>query len=200
MKSTVRNNNGNRVPPQKVAGPEKSAQHLQADPVELAGYDSFPASDPPAWALGGAATQRPSSTTTSEQNGGRTAANVIDFLDAVARRRAAARETLQNVEVRIYRPAPSVMQSGTARSQQWVLEFIPDAAPTTDFLMGWTGSVDPQSQVSLRFDTCAEAIAYAERQGLRYEIAQPHERRARPPSYAENFTQGAATGPLDGPT
>lgn len=187
MKSTVRNNDGNRLPPLQTAGFEKPSQSRQPDSVELAGYESFPASDPPAWTLGGH--KRAISETTPDKIGGRNAANVIDFLDAVARRRALARETLQNVEVRIYRPAPSVMQSGRACSHQWILEYLPAAAPTTDYLMGWTGSVDPQQQVSLRFDTCAEAIAYAERQGLRYEIAQPHKHQARPPSYAENFTE-----------
>ncbi|MGE0283870.1 MAG: ETC complex I subunit [Rhizobiaceae bacterium] len=193
MKSTVRNNDGNRLPPLQTAGLEKSSQSLQPDPVEIAGCESFPASDPPAWTLGGP--ERAVSEAKPAKIGGRDAANVIDFLDAVARRRALARETLQNVEVRIYRPAPSVMQSGRARSRHWVLEYLPAAAPTTDYLMGWTGSVDPQQQVSLRFDTCAEAIAYAERQGLRYEIAQPHEHQARPPSYAENFTEAHRDSP-----
>ena len=37
-------------------------------------------------------------------------------------------------------------------------------------LMGWTGGRDPLAQVTLAFATLEEAVAYAQRQGLRYVV------------------------------
>jgi ETC complex I subunit conserved region len=92
--------------------------------------------------------------------------------------------------VRIYQPAKTAMQSGTGNTHAWVLE--PDAtAPTrVDPLMGWTGSGNTDTQVTLTFATKAEAIAYAERMGLAYTVSEPHVRKPRPRSYADNFKFG----------
>jgi hypothetical protein len=56
--------------------------------------------------------------------------------------------------------------------------------------MGWIGSADTQKQVRLTFDTKEEAIAYAERSGLTYDVELPHHRRVRPKAYADNFRYG----------
>ena len=42
-----------------------------------------------------------------------------------------------------------------------------------DPLMGWTGGGDTQTQVKLFFDTSEEAIAYAERAGIQYDVELP---------------------------
>ena len=52
--------------------------------------------------------------------------------------------------VRIYQPARNAMQSGTAKTKGWVLEFPPSGTREVDPLMGWTSSSDTQSQVRLR--------------------------------------------------
>jgi len=59
-----------------------------------------------------------------------------------------------------------------------------------DPLMGWIGSGDTQAQVRLSFPTRDEAVAYAEKQGIAFnlEIAQP--RRVKPKAYADNFRYG----------
>ena len=88
---------------------------------------------------------------------------------------------------RIYKPAKSAMQSGLARTKDWVLEFEPERPRTIDPLMGWTGSADPRQQVQMSFDTKEEAIAYAERNGIPYRILESHTRRVVPKSYADNF-------------
>ena len=59
---------------------------------------------------------------------------------------------------RIYRPAKTAMQSGTAKTEDWVLEFAPAEARVKDPLMGWTGSSDTQSQVQLKFETVDAAV------------------------------------------
>ena len=91
------------------------------------------------------------------------------------------------MEVRIYQPSKTAMQSGRAKTLHWVIEFVPDQPQTIDSLMGWTSSSDTRRQVLLRFDTKEEAIAYAKRQGHAYTVEEPHDRVIRPKSYAENF-------------
>lgn len=91
------------------------------------------------------------------------------------------------MEVRIYQPAKTAMQSGRAKTHDWVLEFVSDEPKTIDGLMGWTGSRDTRNQIQLRFASKEDAVAYARRQGYSYTVDEPHERVVRPKSYAENF-------------
>ena len=91
---------------------------------------------------------------------------------------------------RIYRPAKTAMQSGLARTKEWVLEQDPAAARTIDPLMGWTSSADTKAQVQLAFDTLEEAVAYAERQAIAYRVENPKPRKAIRKSYADNFKFG----------
>ena len=93
------------------------------------------------------------------------------------------------MRARIYQPAKTAMQSGTAKTHQWVLEFAPAEARNVDPLMGWTGSGDTQSQVRLRFETREAAEAYATEKGIAHEVMLPHVRKPniRPRGYGENF-------------
>lgn len=93
------------------------------------------------------------------------------------------------MRARIYQPAKNAMQSGTAKTHQWVLEFAPASAREVDPLMGWTSSGDTQSQVRLRFDSREAAEAYAEEKGLEFDVAEPKPRKPviRQRGYGENF-------------
>ncbi len=91
------------------------------------------------------------------------------------------------MQVRIFRPAKTAMQSGHAGTRRWALEFEPDAPRRIEPLMGWTSSADTKAQLRLRFDTKEEAIAYAEKHGLMYVVDEPRERQPRPKAYADNF-------------
>jgi NADH dehydrogenase len=93
------------------------------------------------------------------------------------------------MRARIYRPARTATQSGTARTQDWVLEFAPEAARDLDPLMGWTGSGDMDAQVHLRFDSREAAETYARERGIDYVVTEPKPRRPniRPRGYGENF-------------
>lgn len=93
------------------------------------------------------------------------------------------------MRARIYQPAKTAMQSGTAKTHSWVLEYAPAAAREVDPLMGWTSSGDTQTQVKLRFASREEALAYAEAQGIEAVVTEPKPRRAniRPRGYGENF-------------
>ena len=61
---------------------------------------------------------------------------------------------------RIFKPAKTAMQSGFANTKDWVLEFEPEEARTVEPLMGWTSSTDMKQQLTLRFRTREEAVAY----------------------------------------
>lgn len=93
------------------------------------------------------------------------------------------------MRARIYQPSRTAMQSGIARTRDWLLEFAPASAREVDPLMGWTMSDDTQSQVRLRFPTAEAALAYARTHGIDAEVVRPKPRalniRAR--GYGENF-------------
>ena len=74
---------------------------------------------------------------------------------------------------RIYKPAKTAMQSGTANTKEWVLDYEPEQPRQIEPLMGWTSSGDMRQQVRLRFDSEQEAIAYAERHGIPYQLSEP---------------------------
>jgi hypothetical protein len=88
---------------------------------------------------------------------------------------------------RIYKPARTAMQSGTAKTKEWVLDYEPEQPRTVEPLMGWTSSGDMKQEVRLQFDSKEEAIAYCERDGIAYQVFE-----SKPPvhqrvSYSDNF-------------
>lgn len=96
------------------------------------------------------------------------------------------------MSARIYKPARTAMQSGTARTKQWVLEYAPASPREVDPLMGWTSSDDMLSQVKLRFDSKEAALDYARDHGIDAVVQEPKRRKAniRPGGYGENFATG----------
>ena len=96
------------------------------------------------------------------------------------------------MRARIYKPAKTAMQSGTAKTREWVLEFAQTSARDVDPLMGWTSSSDTQTQVKLRFPTKEAALDYAKSNHIDAQVAEPKQRRSniRPGGYGENFATG----------
>jgi hypothetical protein len=94
------------------------------------------------------------------------------------------------MRARIYQPPRNAMQSGRAGTAHWVLEFEPSEKRVADPLMGWIGSADTQSQVHLSFATQQEAVAYAEKHGVAYDLELSQSRQIRPKAYADNFRYG----------
>jgi hypothetical protein len=88
---------------------------------------------------------------------------------------------------RIYKPAKNAMQSGTARTKDWVLDFEPEEARVIEPLMGWTSSGDMKQELRLQFDTKEEAVGYCERHGIPYQVFEPNEPARRTMAYADNF-------------
>ncbi len=94
---------------------------------------------------------------------------------------------------RIYKPAKTAMQSGTAKTRSWVLDYEPAEPKEVEPLMGWTSSGDTRQQVRLRFDSKEEAIAYCERRGIPYQVFDPKQPKRRIIAYADNFAYSRRT-------
>ncbi|QDC08474.1 ETC complex I subunit [Oceanicola sp. D3] len=94
------------------------------------------------------------------------------------------------MRARIYQPARNAMQSGTAKTKGWVLDYGPSESRELDPLMGWTGSGDTQAQVRLRFSSKEEALDYAKEHGIDAVVTEPQKRKPniRPGGYGENFS------------
>ena len=91
------------------------------------------------------------------------------------------------MKARIFQKTKNAMQSGRAGTQRWMLEFAPAEARKPDPLMGWAGSGDTQRQIRLGFASQAEAMAYAERNGIDAEAVAPPVRTLKIQAYADNF-------------
>ena len=88
---------------------------------------------------------------------------------------------------RIFQPPKNAMQSGRARSDGWVLEFVPAEARKPDPLMGWAGSGDMNQQVVLSFVSADEAQAYAAKYGIEARVIATPPRKLKIQAYADNF-------------
>ena len=86
----------------------------------------------------------------------------------------------------IYIPNKSPMQSGVAKNNIWVMEFI-TKDPTKNPLMGWESSSDTLSEIKLEFSTKELAINYAKKKKINFELIEPKKRKTVKKSYADNF-------------
>ena len=86
----------------------------------------------------------------------------------------------------IYIPNKNPMQSGLAKTNKWILEFITED-PTKNPLMGWESSSDTLSELKLEFSSKDLAINYAKKKKIEYEIIEPRKRKTVKKSYADNF-------------
>ena len=88
---------------------------------------------------------------------------------------------------RIFKPAKNAMQSGKAKTREWQLDYEPEQPRSIEPLMGWTSSGDMKQQLTIRFHTKEEAVAYCEREGIAYQLIEPKEPVRRQAAYADNF-------------
>ena len=92
---------------------------------------------------------------------------------------------------KIYVPARNATQSGRASADIWVLEYEPEQASEIEPLMGWTSSDDMRSQISLKFASKEEAVSYAKRNGIPYQVTDEVQKpRVIKKAYSDNFRYG----------
>ena len=78
------------------------------------------------------------------------------------------------------------MQSGSRNTKKWLLEF--DTLNTgVNPLMGWVTSKDTMSEVKLEFSTKEQAVNYAKKNNINYNIIEPQKRKIIKKSYSDNF-------------
>ncbi len=89
-------------------------------------------------------------------------------------------------KVKIYKPSKTSMQSGIGKTKNWILEYI-DKKTGINPLMGWESSTHTLSEVKLEFSTKENAIRYAKKNKLTFELIEPKEKKIIKKSYADNF-------------
>ena len=94
----------------------------------------------------------------------------------------------KQIEALIYKPAKSAMQSGYLVKDFWELKFLQNSKINIDPLMGWSGSSDTRKQIILKFQSCDEAIEYAENNNISYKLLDEKSKKIKPKSYADNFS------------
>ena len=91
------------------------------------------------------------------------------------------------MKAKIYKPAKTAMQSGRSKYNKWVLKFLDQKNQLKDTMMGWNGGSSTVSQIELRFSSKEEAVSYAKKNSIDYEILESSERKVINKSYADNF-------------
>jgi hypothetical protein len=102
---------------------------------------------------------------------------------------AARRKRNEVMRARIYKPAKTAMQSGRAKTGEWVLEPELVTPRTPEPIMGWVSAGDPLTELRdrLYFKTSEEAVAFAQKQGWDVIVTPPHTRKVAPRNYLDNF-------------
>lgn len=91
-------------------------------------------------------------------------------------------------KAKIYVPSKTAMQSGNFKTNSWVLEFDKKNLEK-DFVMGWNSSTDTDKQVKIFFDNKDDAIRYAQKKNITFDILEPKKRKIVIKSYADNFVK-----------
>jgi len=89
-------------------------------------------------------------------------------------------------KAKIFSPNKSAMQSGLNKTGKWILEFE-TRDPTTNPLMGWESSSDTLTELRLEFSSKENAINYAKKKKIDFEIIEAKKRKTIKKSYADNF-------------
>ena len=91
------------------------------------------------------------------------------------------------MKAKIFKPSKTAMQSGRSKYNKWVLKFSDKNNQLRDTMMGWNGGSSTVSQIELKFNSREEAISYANKNNIDYEVLETSERKVITKSYADNF-------------
>ena len=79
-------------------------------------------------------------------------------------------------KVKIFKPSKTAMQSGFAKLDKWIIEYITDK-PGINPLMGWESSTDTLGELKLEFSSKEKAIEYAKKNKIEYEIIEEKKKK-----------------------
>ena len=91
------------------------------------------------------------------------------------------------MRAKIYKPAKSAMQSGRSKNKTWKLMFEDGSHISKDPLIGYFGGSNTSSQINIFFETKEDAIEYAKKNDLSYDVLETSQRKVISKSYADNF-------------
>lgn len=94
---------------------------------------------------------------------------------------------VHDMKAKIYKPSRHTMQVGRAKMRDWILEYEPSGPRSVDPLMSWTTTTQTHTQVSLKFKTKKDAMAYAEMNHIPYTVLPEQPLKQTAKSYASNF-------------
>ena len=93
------------------------------------------------------------------------------------------------IAARIYSPAKTATQSGTANTNKWILEFCDYERKEVDKIMGWIGSKNMMSsELRMEFDSLEKAEQYAKSLDIDYVVSKPKSKKVIIKQYISNFT------------
>jgi hypothetical protein len=91
------------------------------------------------------------------------------------------------MKAKIYKPSKTSMQSGLGRTKKWILEFQKEKNKFKESLMGWIGSSDTSEQVRLHFESVEDAINFANKNKIEYNLVSETKKKYSAKSYSDNF-------------
>ena len=86
----------------------------------------------------------------------------------------------------IYKNKKSPTQSGEKKKEYWVLEKNNIKPVEKDLLTGWKSNLN-NSIKKLKFQSKQEAVDYAERNSLNFNVIESNKKKPSHKSYADNF-------------
>lgn len=91
------------------------------------------------------------------------------------------------MNVIIYQPAKSAMQSGRGHTKKWVVEPCNKEDTVPGALMGWSRTPGTKAQIKMYFSTLEEAQRFALRKGWDVQVDPGQQRKIKPRNYGDNF-------------
>ena len=89
-------------------------------------------------------------------------------------------------KAKIYKPAKTAMQSGKRNTKNWILEFETSSTGINP-LMGWETSNDTMSEIKLEFTSKEEALNYATKNNIDFNLIETEGPKIIKKSYTDNF-------------
>ena len=86
----------------------------------------------------------------------------------------------------IYKRKKSPTQSGDKTEKFWIIEDISPDKYIKDPLTGWKGT-NKKSSIKMKFESKQEAIDYASKNQLKYDVVEENIKKFKSKSYADNF-------------